>query len=322
MVAARAECGPVRRAVRGIVGRAPEPSWWRVGLEVANDADGYIVNVWRSLKHSPAETLASADGPRTEHDLTARHLWLVNEGRSILRAGLRSDPDWHDPKVAGWWLYGIAMWIGAGWCRGDGPWTRARLVGEAKLPHLGDDGQGVHAKLRLGDDGQGVHAKLPHLGNDGQGVLNQNVQMLCHQLSRRLQRVIITCGDFERVLTDSAMRAASGITGVFLDPPYRQHHDEYASQEDVEGVWQRLGAWCEENGSRSDVRIVLCGYEGDWEAPAGWETIAYTGRGTSSANRTRERLWASPSCTGTMSLFAQFPSLSEGGTEPAEAGVT
>lgn len=70
-------------------------------------------------------------------------------------------------------------------------------------------------------------------------------------------------------------------------------------------VWglQRLTAWCETNGDRSDTRIVLCGYEGDWEPSPGWRTIAYTGKGTSSENRTRERLWASASCVGEMSLF-------------------
>ena len=270
------------------------------GLEVANDTDGFIVNVWRALKHQPELTIEWASDPRTELDLTARHLWLVNEGAARLRPHLMADPEWHDPQVAGWWLYGIAMWIGTGWCRGDGPWTRRKILGD-----LADDGRGVRAQLpHLGSDGQGVHAKLPHLGDDGRGVpVADSIRVLAQQLSRRLRGVLVTSGDFERVLSDSAMRAAKGVTGVFLDPPYRQHTDEYASQDDVEGLWQRLSAWCETNGGRSDLRVVLCGYDGDWDAPDGWQTITYTGRGTSSANRTRERLWASPSCTGEMGLF-------------------
>ena len=274
------------------------------GLEVVNDADAFIVNVWRSLKHSPAETIRWADDLRTEVDLTARHLWLVNEGRERLRAGLKVDVDWHDPQVAGWWLYGIAMWIGTGFCRGDGPHTRQSIMHDAKLPHLGSDGRGVHAQLpHLGDDGRGVHAQLPHLGTDGQGVVGSSIYLLANRLAARLKRVLVTSGDFERVLSDSALRSASGHTAVFLDPPYRQHGSEYGHQADVEDVWRRMTAWCERNGDRPDYRIVVCGYEGDWEPPIGWREIAYTATGTATENRIRERMWVSRSCIGVQSLF-------------------
>ena len=33
------------------------------------------------------------------------------------------DPEWHDPRAAGYWLWGCACWIGSGWCSGRGAWV-------------------------------------------------------------------------------------------------------------------------------------------------------------------------------------------------------
>lgn len=266
------------------------------GLEVVNDIDGHLVNAWRSLKHSPVETIGWADDIRSEFDLTARHLWLVNEGAERLRAGLQTDPEWHDVQTAGWWLYGIAMWIGQRFAAygpfgGDGPWTRAKITRERRpgrppvqLPHLGSDGQGVHQKL-------------PHLGDDGQGVIAQGIYQLARHLSDRLRHVVICNGDWQRVLTPSAARAASGHTAIFLDPPYDTHEDAYQGQH--EPVWDEVIDWCEQ--APAAYRIVLCGYHGS-RRPSGWQEIAYTAKGTSSGNRVAERMWISPSCNGPLTL--------------------
>ena len=69
--------------------------------ETVNDADGFIVNFWRALKHDPNGVAEYADDPVNETDLIAKHLWLVNTGRSRLLEGLESDPEWYDSKVAG-----------------------------------------------------------------------------------------------------------------------------------------------------------------------------------------------------------------------------
>jgi site-specific DNA-adenine methylase len=156
--------------------------------ETVNDADHYLANFWRALASDPETVAAFADWPVNEDDLFARHLWLVNEGRETLAAGLECDPMFYDAKIAGWWVWGVNAWIGGGWCSGTGPWdyeaTRARAStassltsatdDESQLPHLGDAGQGVNRKRpHLGDAGQGVNRKLPHLGDAGQGVNRQ-----------------------------------------------------------------------------------------------------------------------------------------------------
>jgi len=66
-----------------------------------NDMDGFIANFWRALKHDPDGVAEYADDPVNETDLIAKHLWLVNTGRTRLLEGLESDPEWYDPKVAG-----------------------------------------------------------------------------------------------------------------------------------------------------------------------------------------------------------------------------
>lgn len=93
--------------------------------ETVNDADGMIANFWRALAHDPEAVAYHCDYPVNETDLLARHLWLVNTGRSRLLEGMEADPEFYDAQVAGWWVWGINAWIGSGWCSGEGPWTHA-----------------------------------------------------------------------------------------------------------------------------------------------------------------------------------------------------
>ncbi len=181
--------------------------------ETVNDADGLLVNAWRAMQLSPDATAEAASWPVAEADLHARHLAILRWQRERDVEQLMGDPEWHDPKIAGWWIWGCSAWIGSGWCSGRGPWVigaDGRMVRRAegapagdgawkKRPHLGNNGKGVnHAGARepgvsrqlphLGNDGQGVnHAgarepgvsrQLPHLGNDGRGVKRQRPHLI------------------------------------------------------------------------------------------------------------------------------------------------
>ena len=91
-------------------------------LELVNDVDGYIVNFWRAVQ-ADADTVASyADYPAFESDLHARHAWLVQR-KDDLQARLEGDPDYYDAKIAGWWVWGMSLWIGSGFCSGRGSWV-------------------------------------------------------------------------------------------------------------------------------------------------------------------------------------------------------
>ena len=278
-------------------------------VETLNDADGWLVNTWRAIQLSPAEVARHAWGPVAEIDYHARLAWLQQRRTSDLVAWMEGDPEAHDAKAAGWWLYVVACGIGDPF--GPGPW---RVVDGhlRKLPHLGDAGKGVNRKLpHLGDAGQGVNRELPHLGDAGKGQLEGYMG----ELADRLRRVRITCGSWERVVKPSVTRAGCGGDGsraIFLDPPYATSGDLYAHVDADVGVSVR--EWCAT--APRELRIILCGYDDEHDAllSHGWtvtEGKAGGGAGYSAngLNGRRERLWLSPACVGTQqaSLLALLP---------------
>lgn len=81
--------------------------------ETINDADGMVSNFWRAAKFKPAEVAGHASWPCNEVDLHARHAWLIGQ-RESLTENLIADPEWCDPRIAGWWAWGSRAWIGTG----------------------------------------------------------------------------------------------------------------------------------------------------------------------------------------------------------------
>ena len=143
--------------------------------ETVNDKDGLLVNAWRAMQRAPDALAEVVSWPVTELDLIARHLACVTWGE---RDRLAADPEYYDTTIAGYWLYGICAWIGAGWASGDGAWIvgadgriTKRSTSEPGVsrqrPHLANNGMGVHhAGLRE----PGVSRQLPHLTSNGSGV--------------------------------------------------------------------------------------------------------------------------------------------------------
>jgi hypothetical protein len=274
------------------------PAFTSRRVETLNDADGWLVNTWRAIQLSPVEVARHAWGPVAEIDYHARLAWLQQRRTPDLVAWLEGDPEAHDAKAAGWWLYVLACGIGDPF--GPGPW---RVVDGhlRKLPHLGNAGMGVNRELpHLGDAGMGVNRKLPHLGDAGMGQLRAYMQ----QLADRLQRVRITCGSWERVVKPSVTRSGTGGDGtraIFLDPPYATSGDLYAHVDADVGLAVR--EWCAT--APRELRVILCGYDTEHDAllAHGWtvtEGKAGGGAGysTNGLNGRRERLWLSPACIG------------------------
>jgi DNA adenine methylase len=288
-------------------------------IETVNDLDAEISNFWRALQHEP-DTLASlCDTPVSEVDQHAFHTWLVEPSRRAQHvARLMGDPDYYDVLRAARWCSGLCMWIGGGWCSGEGPWQSV----DGKLVHLGDAGRGVHRKLvHLGDAGQGVHRKLVHLGDAGQGVhrLHGGLYAWFAALQARLRYVRVCCGDWTRVLGPSPTYRL-GLTGILLDPPYPVEADrEMGLYREEDGqVAHAVEQWCAANGDNPLLRIVLCGYGTSHDAllAKGWTRVTWQtnggygniGNGRGRANRQREVLWLSPACltvTQQLGLFAE-----------------
>jgi hypothetical protein len=229
--------------------------------ETINDASGFITNAWRSIKLQPAATASFAEDPPSELCLKARSVALAKIAPELPEA-LASDPEWCDPKLAGWWV----------WCQS---------VSVAPDSSLAKPLSAINKGIR-----HGVSA-----------VSGIPVKDWFYLLARRLRTVSIACGDWSRVVTPSALGFSNtGTTpcAVFADPPYLDETLDYGS---VAGVAQKVAAWCAENGHDKRLRIVLAGHVGDYDLP-GWTVVNWGGsRGYGREKRgDNECLWLSPHC--------------------------
>lgn len=307
-------------------------------IETVNDADCYLANFWRALRADPEQVAHWCDWPVNECDLQARHRWLTEQPG--FREKMKADPEFYDAKIAGWWVWGISQWIGAGWCsrpewigRGQGGRSprglnaNIHLNGEmgihaATAGHL--DGQSKRHVLNRGSRGVtssggpgeahfsakrhnlssnalgGIHSKLPLMSrSDQRGSQNPAILDWMFALSERLRRVRVCCGDWSRIVTPSCTWKLGGgqLTGVFLDPPYSHALRDkriYSVEDDV-AVDAR--AWAVENGDNPDLRIALCGLDGEHEMPTGWRAETWKApRGYSVKAPRTEVIWFSRYC--------------------------
>lgn len=268
-------------------------------IETINDLSGHIANFWRSVKSQPEEVARHLDYPVIEQDLHARHRWLLARHADIA-AGIDGDPDWCDPKAAGWWAWGASSWIGRGWC----DQTKAQ---SKQLPSLSQAGTAVHSVGAAG-----------------------RLNPWCIDLANRLRHTRVCCGDWRRVVTHSAVcdTLVAGRVGIVYDPPYAHAVDDegvtatretalYGAEDSA-----TVAAECAEQARRQAVdhprwRIVLCGYAGEHVMP-GWREVAWSpntgkfgsgGYGRKNGNSERERLWLSPACLPVNTEIGHQPAL-------------
>ena len=269
--------------------------------ETINDLDGMVANFWRAVRSAPDAVAEACDWPVIEADLHARHLWLIGQ-RESLTARMIADPDWCDPKAAGWWAWGACAWIGSGWC--DAKPTR-------KPPNLGGEGRGINIPSRqlprLGGEGSGVTAPRRRVAFTDDAVAFASTGEWLHALSDRLRAVRVASGDWQRVCSRAVLHPTSmpdtAACGVYLDPPYSEGSQQYAAGGTGTGLSAEVRAWCEAHGGDRRLRVVLSGYAGEHDAleSIGWRVVEWKTKGGyavagDNANRKRERLWLSPAC--------------------------
>jgi hypothetical protein len=295
--------------------------------ETVNDLDGLLVNAWRAIQWHPEETAAHASWPVSELDKHARQIALVRWREQGLADKLAGSAEWCDPKMAGWWLWGVCVQIGA-FCKG-GCWTV--------------DGDGMIMKIDRKAEGRGEAGATrdrPTVANNGiganhsaareSGMMSDLPDSEFHPhtmpelirwfewLSARLRHVRIINGDWARTVTVGVtktlnVRTGDGHAGIFLDPPYADTAGRSTRLYGVDDfdVAHLVKQWCAENGADPDLRIVLAGYDGEHDnqlADLGWTshewfTDGYMAGGYgqrkqdgSTHQQDRERLWASPHC--------------------------
>lgn len=250
--------------------------------EIVNDRDGFVANFWRAVQQNPAAVAAACRGPAHELELLARHRWLCHHARKRkLIERISADVDYCDPRIAGYWAWIMSIWIGSGvaegtWFGPGDPRNAGTCIVNSKKPHLAPSG--VFAMRR--------RDRLPEI---------------LERLSRRLATCFIPCGDWSRCFINSDL-AGPRTLGVYLDPPYAVSVGRCEKIYRVEKAeTQDVAEWCRNHGTQRHMRIVLSGFEGEYDLP-GWRTLAWKKRrgyaraAAGLANCERERLWISPHC--------------------------
>ena len=269
--------------------------------ETVNDLDGLVVNAWRAMQFHPEETARHASWPVSELDKNARQIHVLKWRKDKNYELLAGTHDYCDPLIAGWWLWGTCVQIGA--FDGNAPWTADPTTGRIRKwrdiqadrepgvnrnrPDIAQNGRGVnHAGARE----PGVRRNLPHISKCGQGVNHPNTRepgVLSDQpgnefhaqtmpelirwfqwLSARLRHVRIINGDWSRVCTTGAahtlpIRQGHGPCAFFLDPPYSAEAGRNMTLYAMESgsVAHDVREWCVKNGANPLNRIVLAGFD-------------------------------------------------------------
>ena len=264
------------------------PDWKHEMTETVNDKDGFICNVWRSIQFSPDETAKWCDWPVNHCDLMARKSVLLKNEERLLE-NLIADPLWHDPILAGYWIWAASCWIGNG------------LTSLRQRPHLGSKGMGVH-KVSMTE-------RIPNLGSKGMGVHKTQIKDIYewfNQLSYRLRRVRVVCGDWSRVCGGNWQDLSWKTVGIYFDPPYGIQDRSKVYHCDSNTIAQDVMKFCIDRGKRKNYRIVLSGYDEyekladydwrkeNWIARGGYSNIAGKKQTRGKINRKRETIWYSP----------------------------
>lgn len=262
----------------------------RIVYESVNDLDGYVVNFWRSVASNPEAVARHADRPVHEVDLHAVGDFLFcGESSSSFVDLVRSDHRFYDLERAGLWVWFVSNWIGA-------------------VPEVGLKDR--VPRYRWNTSHRGVLRVFP-----GRKVnlseCDRRLSILVDWMSTladRIRNVQCLSGDWSRICSNSFTYDRVAPCAVFLDPPYGRaagRLDRLYSNDSLDVATSVL-AWCVSHSDRQDLRIALCGYEGEhnileglgwdkvpWKAPGGLGNI---GEGAGKSNAAKERIWFSPYC--------------------------
>lgn len=252
----------------------------------------------------------------------------VNNVGKTVAVGKRQIPDLRGDSGA----FGLGVNRSSGFNRDRENMLTADQDGHSKRPILDGGSRGVASlgRPQLGDAfdiGRGVNS------NKHAGTCAERREWLRDWISRladRLRLVRVCYGHWSRICDSRTTMVRLGTTGAFVDPPYAKNiervqalirGDEVAAKaaatnranelyagdktQDIDRLVAEVNQWCQSWGAHDQVRIALCGYEGEHDnlvSDHGWTVMAwkaqggYGNRNADNSNKERERIWFSPAC--------------------------
>jgi site-specific DNA-adenine methylase len=262
-------------------------------FEVINDANLWVANFWRSCKQSPQQVAEYADYPISEIDQHSRGDWLYyREDLNEFKDKMLKDPEFCDPKSAGWWVWGMSQ----------------SIMGSFVKHKLGFKGKKIVPRSR--PQVCGTRSGVCRKGLEGKEMLD-----FISDISNRLRYTSIMCGDWIRAVDSFILKSAKQIA-IFFDPPYGKAGRStklYGEQDDTL-VSRDVMYWCKSHEDYDNLRIAFCGYDTDELHLKNWSRLEWnTGGGMNntsktkvSDNKSRERIWFSKSCLSEPTLYDLF----------------
>jgi hypothetical protein len=176
-------------------------------------------------------------------------------------------------------------------------------TGICRRPCYGANGaHGVHKTTLTNDPAPQLDVRDPY---------TPGLYTWFRELSERLRRVRVVCGDWPRICGGD-WQDDRGTCGIFFDPPYSAEagRDPTIYHEESDTVAHDVREWCRSRADRKTYQIVLAGYYEEHESllDEGWTVHRWSAHGgfanraknkskcNGEANRHKEALFFSPHC--------------------------
>ena len=304
-----------------------------------NDIDAEVVNTLRAIRAGNARELAKlCVRPMWECDQHALEATMMNPGFD-LRGSLDGHDDYFDMNLAAKFLvvqsgkFGDPSGKKGSWVLRQDERGVDVLVfekGAKGVPRSTIDGEGLgmgqavaRAEVRVDSNTGvfrqvGIYRKHPEIQNGGKGTgairhgdeYEERVARLTLEIEAiavRLRRARILCSEWSNCLPPAVL-SRWHPTSIFLDPPYEGRlkikYPHYRP-----GLAADVRKWCIENGGNENLRIALCGRQGNevlrnygwdclpWIARSGYSNLAGHDAETEAKRQARmEMIWFSPHC--------------------------
>ena len=259
---------------------------------VVNDLNCLLVNFWRALQRDPEAVAYWAEYPSSHVDLMARREWLRQQWPTAVQC-MQNDPEWHDPRMAGWYVWVISNVIAGHWeylrTETDDHDAYAQVLAASRRYRLDWDTppSAVPADIPRAtrkhsmphtSEPQGVQLRRTHaVERDVPVLTGMKLRTWMCDLAERIQEWIILHSSWRPIVSSRVILrivpSETRYTALLLDPPYDAGKIPRTPLyvEDTMDVAAEVREWLFTPNEKDGIipwyhprlRIILCAYEGD-----------------------------------------------------------